>query len=175
MRFIRTWIVIILTAALVISGMSIETSAKDKDDSNAAFAEGRIIVMYDSSAVSETEKEKDKKELKLKTEKILKDKRIELLTFDKSRKVEDVINKLREKKGVISVEKDYIMEAYVDSQEGLFVPNDPFFDPYQWNMKGSDNGGINAWNVWPASIGQGITVAVIDTGVAYEDYTQKNW
>lgn len=46
------------------------------------------------------------------------------------------------------------------------VPNDPFYDPYQWNMKQ-----INMEQAWDISTGMpDVIVAVIDTGVAYEDY-----
>ncbi len=49
-------------------------------------------------------------------------------------------------------------------------PNDTNY-PYQWHMQSTD-GGIwadAAWDLAP-NRGQGVVVAVIDTGVAYEDY-----
>ena len=46
------------------------------------------------------------------------------------------------------------------------TPNDPYYS-YQWNMPK-----IQMPTAWDVSAGSGITVAVVDTGVAYEDYGQ---
>lgn len=43
-------------------------------------------------------------------------------------------------------------------------PNDPLYK-YQWHMQK-----INVEQAWTAASGKGVVVAVIDTGVAYEDY-----
>lgn len=46
-----------------------------------------------------------------------------------------------------------------------YVPNDPLYADQQWHMKR-----VGAENSWNMSCGQGVTVAVIDTGVAcYDD------
>jgi serine protease len=51
----------------------------------------------------------------------------------------------------------------------LSLPNDPYFTPYQWNL--SDDGfGIHVPSAWDRSTGTGVVVAVLDTGVAYENY-----
>lgn len=51
----------------------------------------------------------------------------------------------------------------------LSVPNDPYFTPYQWNL--ADEGyGIHVPSAWDRSTGTGVVVAVLDTGVAYENY-----
>src|SRR5690606_34353070 len=58
------------------------------------------------------------------------------------------------------------------------TPNDPFYAPYQWNLydRGQlSNGvasrfGIQAASAWNTTAGAGIVVAVVDTGVAYENY-----
>jgi len=44
------------------------------------------------------------------------------------------------------------------------TPNDPAF-PYQWHLHA-----VQAAEAWAVSTGAGATVAVLDTGVAYEDY-----
>ncbi|MCI0784152.1 MAG: S8 family serine peptidase [Chloroflexi bacterium] len=46
------------------------------------------------------------------------------------------------------------------------IPVDEFF-PLQWNMKL-----IGAPEAWNTSFGSGVTIAVLDTGVAYENYNQ---
>ncbi|MGE0824069.1 MAG: S8 family serine peptidase [Candidatus Binatia bacterium] len=52
----------------------------------------------------------------------------------------------------------------------FFVPNDTNYS-YQWHMKNT-TGGIWAEKAWDLSTtkGQGVTVAVIDTGVAFENF-----
>ena len=58
------------------------------------------------------------------------------------------------------------------------APNDPLYAPYQWNFlnRGAtsngrvSNFGVQAEAAWPTSTGANVVVAVIDTGVAYENY-----
>ncbi len=50
------------------------------------------------------------------------------------------------------------------SVEGEFTPNDPDY-PKQWNLRQ-----IDMPKAWERSHGKGVVVAVIDTGVAFEDY-----
>jgi len=59
------------------------------------------------------------------------------------------------------------------------VPNDPLYSPYQWNLDdrppgsnpygGANGGGINLEPAWDISTGSGVVVAVLDSGVAYEN------
>jgi len=52
-----------------------------------------------------------------------------------------------------------------------FVPDDPFYAPYQWNLQNETTGGINMEAAWDIETGDpNVIVAVLDTGVAYEDY-----
>jgi serine protease len=48
--------------------------------------------------------------------------------------------------------------------QAFFAPNDPLYEK-QWNLKM-----INMPKAWDSSKGKGVIVAVIDTGIAYEDY-----
>ena len=51
------------------------------------------------------------------------------------------------------------------------TPNDEYFNPWQWNFDNPVNGGLNMKGVWDISnAGEGTIVAVIDTGIAYENY-----
>lgn len=52
---------------------------------------------------------------------------------------------------------------------GCMVPNDPIYS-YQWHLENDAYGGINMESAWDTSTGNGVVVAVLDTGVAYEDY-----
>jgi serine protease len=62
-----------------------------------------------------------------------------------------------DEEGVDSVEP----LAWVDAQ---FVPNDPLY-AQQWHMTR-----IGAESAWDYATGRGVTVAVVDTGIACEDY-----
>ncbi len=44
------------------------------------------------------------------------------------------------------------------------VPNDPYFSQYQWHLS-SATGGINAPAAWDVAQGEGVVVAVLDTGI----------
>lgn len=41
-----------------------------------------------------------------------------------------------------------------------FVPNDPYYNPYQWNFQA-----IQSEEAWGLSTGSGVNVAVLDTGI----------
>jgi len=48
------------------------------------------------------------------------------------------------------------------------VPNDPFYS-LQWHFDNSVFGGVHAESAWDISTGNGATIAVVDTGIAYEN------
>lgn len=50
----------------------------------------------------------------------------------------------------------------------LMVPNDHYY-PLQWHLDNGVYGGINVEDAWDISTGSGVIVAIIDTGIAYED------
>lgn len=52
----------------------------------------------------------------------------------------------------------------------FFTPNDPYY-AYQWHLSNSSYGGIHAEQAWDTTGGAGAVVAVLDTGVAYENYS----
>lgn len=51
----------------------------------------------------------------------------------------------------------------------LMVPNDEYYS-YQWHLDNPEYGGINMEKAWDVSTGSGAIVAIVDTGIAYEDY-----
>jgi len=59
---------------------------------------------------------------------------------------------------------NYILRAFS-------IPNDTYYQPYQWNFYNTA-GGIWAEQAWDATAkkGQDVSVAIIDTGVAFENY-----
>ena len=55
----------------------------------------------------------------------------------------------------------------------LKAPNDELY-PHQWHLYNTSYGGIQAESAWGISTGSGAVVAILDTGIAYEDYCEKN-
>ncbi len=63
--------------------------------------------------------------------------------------------------------------AVVNSIAHAFMaPNDEYYS-YQWHLDNDKYGGINMEAAWDISNGTGVIVAVLDTGVAYENYGTK--
>ena len=71
--------------------------------------------------------------------------------------IKTLIQNLQKDPRIEYAEPNYIAEA-------LLIPNDPYYK-YQWNFKN-----INLENGWDISQGAGAVVAIVDTGVAYENY-----
>ncbi len=84
-----------------------------------------------------------------------------LLKIPKSKTVEEMVEIYSKNPNVEYALPNAIAHASM-------VPNDPLYR-YQWNFKGGI-GGINVEPAWDISTGQGVVVAVLDTGVAYENY-----
>jgi serine protease len=52
----------------------------------------------------------------------------------------------------------------------LYVPDDSYYS-FQWNLDNPVTGGIHMQNAWDTEAGDpNVTVAILDTGIAYEDY-----
>ncbi|MBI4859751.1 MAG: peptidase S8 [Candidatus Riflebacteria bacterium] len=82
--------------------------------------------------------------------------RIEVARVDPGR-VTEVLEALRGDPRVEQAEPNHVYHA-------LYEPNDPRFKE-QWHLQK-----IRASDAWDVTIGKGVTVAVIDTGVAYEKH-----
>jgi hypothetical protein len=86
-----------------------------------------------------------------------------LVSFDPQYDPNEVASAYEADPAVIYAEPNYVVYA---SDQPLappaFVPNDPFFS-FQWHMPL-----IQAPQAWDVSTGQGVLIAVLDTGVAYE-------
>jgi serine protease len=78
------------------------------------------------------------------------------------RNVDESLAEYRSRPDIEYAEPNYIAEAFI-------LPNDPLYQ-YQWNFDNAINGGVHAQTAWNESAGSGVVVAVIDTGVAYENY-----
>lgn len=73
--------------------------------------------------------------------------------------VQQTVEHLRRRRDVEYAEPNFLAHA-------LMVPSDPYFR-LQWNLSGP-SGSIKTPVAWDVSAGAGVTVAVLDTGVAYE-------
>ena len=87
------------------------------------------------------------------------DKNFQRLTL-KGERVDDAIARFRNLEDVEYAEPDFVAHTFT-------APNDPFY-LYQWNFQ--KVAGINAEEAWDVTTGTGVTVAVVDTGIAYENY-----
>lgn len=88
----------------------------------------------------------------------------ERVKFGNDKTMEEMIAAYKQNPEVSYAEPNYIAHA-------LFVPNDPLYDR-QWHLHSPDSasGGANFERAWNISTGTDVVVAVVDTGVAYEDY-----
>lgn len=85
------------------------------------------------------------------------------LRTDENKSIEDMLTVYRANPNVEYAEPNYTVTASM-------VPNDTYY-PYQWNLDNEVSGGINMESAWDIQTGETqVIVAVLDTGVAYEDY-----
>jgi len=82
-------------------------------------------------------------------------------------------------KTVADMVEIYQSNSNVEYAEANFMayamkaPNDELYSR-QWHLYNSSYGGINVESAWSISTGSGVVVAILDTGIAYEDYSDKN-
>lgn len=85
---------------------------------------------------------------------------------------------VREWVALLSTEPDvaYAEPDFIAWKSG--APNDTYYNPYQWNFYDwgqlsngvASNHGVQGDSAWNTTQGAGVTVAIVDTGVAYETY-----
>ncbi len=75
------------------------------------------------------------------------------------------LQQLRKDPAVLYAQPDYIKQRYE------VVPNDPYFSQLQWDYT-NPVGGMSASTAWDISQGEGVVVAVLDTG--YADHSDLN-
>jgi serine protease len=85
----------------------------------------------------------------------------DIVTIDPVEDPEAVAQALEQDPGVEYAQVVHRMHA-------LFVPNDPLYSTFQWNLPMINM--EKAWDIQPQA-GSSITVAVLDTGVAYKNAT----
>ena len=98
------------------------------------------------------------------------------LNIPQGRTVSQIVESYSRNPNVEYAEPNYIANTHM-------VPDDGFYG-YQWHLDiptsdeifewhGENGGGINIEPAWDIATGTGVIVAVIDTGVAYEDYVEE--
>ncbi|MBN1806248.1 MAG: S8 family serine peptidase, partial [Sedimentisphaerales bacterium] len=88
------------------------------------------------------------------------------LKIENGRTVAEMIEIYQSNDNVEYAEANYIAYA-------LNAPNDELYS-HQWHLFNRNYGGIKAESAWDISTGNGVIVAVLDTGIAYENYSEKN-
>ncbi len=91
------------------------------------------------------------------------DREARVLRLPLGRQVKDAVREYRGRRDVVFAEPNFIARA-------LFTPNDPYFG-LQWHFDNPAYGGIHTKVAWDTGSGSGVTVAIVDTGIAYENYT----
>lgn len=93
------------------------------------------------------------------------EKEFRVVSLAKNEDVLEVVGKHKKMKDIEYAEPNYVVRAFA-------APNDPFYS-FQWNFNNLLNGGIHTEQAWDTANGSGVTIAVIDTGIAYENYSDK--
>ncbi len=88
------------------------------------------------------------------------------LTIPPGKTVADMVQIYQANSRVEYAEANYIAYA-------LKAPNDELYFK-QWHLQSSIYGGIKAESAWSISTGTGVVVAILDTGIAYENYREIN-
>ncbi|MEM7826937.1 MAG: S8 family serine peptidase [Candidatus Aenigmatarchaeota archaeon] len=152
----------ITAMVLILSGIVIATNSK--------IAERRIaIASFEDKLVPEvTENLKPNKDEFVQDEIIVKFegdvKPFRVIKVPEGRVGEKVREYLK-RRDVIYAEPNYIAYAQM-------VPNDPYYK-YQWHLDNAKYGGIQMEEAWDITTGDNsVIVAILDTGIAYENYKQ---
>jgi len=162
------FISIILTASL----LPVSLFAKVSPETGSGSNNNKGIVLLGVETLSEKKQdvliktEEEKSSAKFKSNRIVvkykNDKKpFHVVNLPDNVKILDAIKTYKSYSNVEYAEPDYI--AYAD-----ITPNDTFY-AYQWHMDNANGSGVNAEEAWDTSTGKGVVIAVIDTGIAYEN------
>ena len=88
------------------------------------------------------------------------------LGIPKGRSLTDMVQVYSRNPNVEYAQPNSIARAFLS-------PNDTLY-PLQWHLDNAEYGGINMENAWDISTGAGVVVAVLDTGVAYQNYDEDS-
>jgi serine protease len=128
-----------------------------------AYVPGQVVVRF-AESMADADVENITRGVGAKIKRRSHKRRFHLLTVPKGQ-VWKKIEALKKNPKVLYAHPDYL--AYAD-----FVPSDPYYSPYQWNLDNPEHGGIGMEEAWDINQGgnDSVIVAVLDTGVAYENF-----
>jgi serine protease len=173
-RLISVLIVFLLTFILtgkVVTTHDLTLHAQDKK-SKAEFVEDELVIGYNDGINIEEPSKRIRSKHGLEQLEVGYKGNFEVVKIPNNKKMNDLINEIKKEVDVKYAEPNYL--AY-----STMVPNDPKFVSDQWNFynQGSKDSvgkayyyGIQMEAAWDVSTGSGVKVAIIDTGVAYENY-----
>ena len=126
------------------------------------YIPGRIVVKF-KAAISTQAKEAANREHGTAMLPVASDAPFMLLEFPAGKSVAEMVSAYRKDPRVVYAEPDYIVRA-------CWQPNDALY-PSQWHLDNDEYGGIHMEEAWGVETGDPeVIVAVLDSGVAYEDY-----
>ncbi|QQR64789.1 peptidase S8 [Candidatus Kaiserbacteria bacterium] len=164
MKFFKNTLVLLLSVAVVIP---FSVRGSERDDRGAVSTE-RLEGM--EARVDERLRGLEKRFSSFRDDEVVvkfANDDVPRLIRSKGISVETLLSDYSQRNDVEYVEPNYIASAFL-------VPNDPQYQN-QWNFDNPINNGIGAEEAWNVSTGSGVVVAIIDTGVAYENYQQGSW
>lgn len=127
------------------------------------YVPDEIIVKFKSKVAEKTIK---KLNARIGTQAFRRNKRRDFrrLKIKSKKMLAKLIEEYRKDPNVLYAEPNYLAQAF-------FTPNDTYYNPLQWNLDNPVYGGINMESAWDIQTGNtDVVIAVVDTGVAYEDY-----
>ncbi len=151
----KIWVAVLVSLlVLTFSGISFAR--------RGSFVEGEFIVKFKSEVSVATVTTINRRH-GTSTLSVSKQGQFSRLSVPSGKTVEELVAAYNENPDVEYAEPDYIAHAF-------WAPDDPLYS-YQWNFYNNKYGGINMESAWEVSTGDiSVIVAVVDTGVAYEDY-----
>ena len=130
------------------------------------FAPGEVLVKFKQGA-SETAIQELNSRFRVNVRRVIPRIAARRLTLPQGAAVMDMVNKFRSSPLVEYAEPNYYAHAFM-------IPNDTLYS-YQWHLDNAIYGGIQMENAWDISTGSSnVTVAIVDGGIAYEDYQESH-
>ncbi len=163
-RLILTLLGLLLISLTIAAGpirIFAEKSIKRVSVTTEEYVPNQIVVKFKTKTSAA---EIDKKIAQEGGEKVYESKYqpIKVVKTPPGKSINQLIAKFKKDPKVEYAKPNYLIKA-------TMIPNDPLYS-YQWHFYNSTYGGINMPTAWDKSQGQGVIVAVVDTGVAYENY-----
>jgi len=156
-RRLLTIIIAVLMATFLLVPIAVLAQTNEPEPGLKKSVEDEVIVKF-KPQVPESSKVNIIKSKDAEVKKPLVDSDSQLIQVNETAGVDKTVNELKNQPEVQYVERNQLVKAEM-------IPNDPLYH-YQWDMTQ-----INMPSAWDITTGQGAVVAVVDTGVSYENYS----